>query len=152
MFWRHLTGHTNHPLLIPSENMKRWKEEQPMRSLPHLQEIPIFALHGRYPKEVMAQHSWIVDISHSLNDWESLMVRSTSHLASHSIPEVSQNSHQRKYHHHTAGMHQSSTQCYQEDLKPGHGNYEGLNSFSYWGLNKGSKEYTMGKSEISRGR
>ena len=49
--------------LIPSANMKRWKEEQPMRSLTRHQDIPRFALHGRYYTEFLSQHSWLIDIT-----------------------------------------------------------------------------------------
>ena len=49
--------HPPPPPLIPSAKMKIRKEEQPIRSIYHLQESPRFALHGRHSTDILAQHS-----------------------------------------------------------------------------------------------
>ena len=64
-----------------------------MRSLPHYQESPRFALHGRYYTDFLAQHLWLIDISHSLNEWESSLVKGLSPLAIHHIPAVPRSLH-----------------------------------------------------------
>ena len=106
------------PPLIPSANINIWKEEQPMRILTHFQESPIFALHGRYSTVFLVQHSWLIDIIHSRNECESSPVKDLIPLAIHPIPRVPIIPHQKKFHRHTTGFHQSYPQCCREDFLP----------------------------------
>ena len=99
------------PDLIPSAKMKIRKEEQPMQSLPHCQEIPRFTLHGRYSIDILAQHSRLIDISHSSNGWESSPVRFLISLAIHQNPAIPRIPHRKKFHHHTTYLNQLSPQC-----------------------------------------
>ena len=79
-----------------------------MRSLSHRQESLRFAFYGRYSTDFLAQHSWLIDISHVCNECGSSPVRDLTPLASHHIHAVPGSPHQTKFHHHTTCLHQSS--------------------------------------------
>ena len=58
---------------------------------------------------MFSQHSWLISIIHSCNEWYSSPVRGPILLASHQRPVVPGNPHRKKTHYHTTGLNLSST-------------------------------------------